>query len=101
MVVTGAAFGVFQVATGTSVNLLVPDEYRGRVMGLRGVMFNLAPLGSLQAGLIASAVNTPFAVGLGGAVLLAFALFTYATSWEIRHLRQMVAEAPAAHARSV
>jgi MFS family permease len=98
MVVTGAAFGVFQVATGTSVNLLVPDEYRGRVMGLRGIMFNLAPLGSLQAGLIASAVNAPFAVGLGGAVLLVFAVLTYTTSWEIRHLRQMVAEATAAHA---
>ena len=97
MVVTGAAFGVFQVATGTSMNLLVPDEFRGRILGLRGVMFNLAPLGSLQAGLIATAVSTPFAVGLGGAVLLVFALFTYATSYEIRHLREMVAEAAKTH----
>ena len=97
MAVVGAAFAVFQVATGTTVNLLVPDEYRGRVMGLRGMMFSLAPLGSLQAGLIATAVNTPFAVGLGGSVLLAFGLLAYATSPEIRGLRRMVAEAAKAH----
>ena len=97
MLVTGASFAIFQIATGTTINLLVPDEYRGRVMGLRGMMFNLAPLGSLQAGLIASVVNAPFAVGLGGAVLLTFGLFTYAASPEIRRLPEMVAEATAAH----
>lgn len=93
----GAAFAVFQVATGTTVNLLVPDEYRGRVMGLRGLMFNLAPLGSLQAGLIASVTNAPFAVALGGGTLVVFALLTYATSADIRNLRALVAQATTEH----
>jgi MFS transporter, DHA1 family, staphyloferrin A biosynthesis exporter len=95
----GASFAVFQVATGTTINLLVPDEYRGRVLGLRGIMFSLAPLGSLQAGLIATATNTPFAVGLGGAVLAVFALATYVVSADIRRLPQLVAEATEEHAR--
>ena len=91
MALTGAAFASFQVATGTSVNLLVPDEYRGRVMGLRGTMFNLAPLGSLQAGLIANAMGSPFAIGLGGAVLVVVAIVVYGASPEIRNLRELVA----------
>ena len=95
----GGSFAVFQVATGTTVNLLVPDEYRGRVMGLRGIMFSLAPLGSLQAGLLATVTSTPFAVGLGGAILVVFAITTYAVSPDIRRLRQLVAEATEEHAR--
>ena len=100
MVLTGGAFASFQVATGTSVNLLVPDEYRGRVMGLRGTMFNLAPLGSLQAGLLATAVGTPFAIGLGGAVLVVAAIAAYVLSPEIRNLRQLVATSTADSRRS-
>ena len=99
MVLIGGAFAVFQVATATTMNLLVPDEYRGRVMGLRGIMFNLAPLGSLQAGLIASVIDTPFAVSFAGAVLIALGLLVYAVSPEVRRLRSTVAEANAAHAQ--
>jgi len=95
----GASFAVFQVATGTTVNLLVPDEYRGRILGLRGIMFSLAPMGSLQAGLIASATNTPLAVGIGGAVLAVFAIATYVASPDIRNLRALVAEATQEHTR--
>lgn len=100
MVLTGGAFASFQVATGTSVNLLVPDEYRGRVMGLRGTMFNLAPLGSLQSGLIATVMDTPFAVGLGGAVLVAAAIIVYSASPEIRNLRELVAASSVESRRS-
>ena len=99
MVLIGGAFAVFQVATATTMNLLVPDEYRGRVMGLRGIMFNLAPLGSLQAGLIASVFDTPSAVSFAGAVLIALGLLVYAVSPEVRRLRSTVAEANAAHAQ--
>lgn len=95
----GASFAVFQVATGTTVNLLVPDEYRGRILGLRGIMFSLAPMGSLQAGLIASATNTPLAVGIGGAILAVFAVATYVASPDIRNLRALVAEATEEHTR--
>ena len=64
-------------------------------MGLRGTMFNLAPLGSLQAGLIATAVGTPLAIGLGGAVIIVVAITVYTTSPDIRNLRQLVAQSTA------
>ena len=93
----GLAFAIVQVATGTTVNLLVPDEYRGRVLGFRGLMFNLAPLGSLQAGLIASATNAPLAVSIGGAALATIAVLIYTLSPNVRRLRTLVAEATAEH----
>jgi hypothetical protein len=56
-------------------------------------------MGSLQAGLIASATNTPLAVGIGGAVLAVFAIATYVASPDIRNLRALVAEATQEHTR--
>ena len=93
----GLSFAIVQVATGTTVNLLVPDEYRGRVLGFRGLMFNLSPLGSLQAGLIASATNAPLAVSIGGGTLAVIAVLMYALSPEVRRLRSLVAKSTSAH----
>ena len=93
----GLSFAIVQVATGTTVNLLIPDEFRGRVLGFRGLMFNLSPLGSLQAGLIASATNAPLAVSIGGGILIIIAVLIYVLSPEVRRLRTLVAEATAAH----
>jgi MFS family permease len=93
----GLSFAIVQVATGTTVNLLVPDEFRGRVLGFRGLMFNLSPLGSLQAGLIASATNAALAVSIGGGILIVIAVLIYALSPEVRRLRSLVAEATAEH----
>lgn len=99
MVVIGGSFAVFQVATSTAMNLLVPDEYRGRIMGFRGIMFSLAPLGSLQAGVIASVSNTPLAVGFAGAMLAVIGLLVYVVSPDIRGLRRIVTEANATYAQ--
>jgi MFS family permease len=93
----GLSFAIVQVATGTTVNLLVPDEFRGRVLGFRGLMFNLSPLGSLQAGLIASATNAPLAVSIGGTALAVIAVLIYVMSPDVRRLRTLVAEATAEH----
>ncbi len=99
MVVIGGSFAVFQVATSTAMNLLVPDEYRGRIMGFRGIMFSLAPLGSLQAGVIASVSSTPLAVGFAGAMLAVIGLLVYVVSPDIRGLRRTVTEANATYAQ--
>ena len=86
----GCFFSVSQVAATTILNLLVPDEFRGRVMGLRGVTWSIAPLGSLMAGSLAVLVGTAFAVGLGGLVVILFALLAVATNSEIRNLRSVM-----------
>ena len=75
MGLSGVLLSVYNVAIMTSMHMLVPDEFRGRVTGLRGLSWSLLPLGSLQAGALASLVNPQFAVALGGVVVMAFGLF--------------------------
>lgn len=52
----------------------VPDQLRGRVMGLYTLCWNLLPLGGLITGVLAAAVNARFAVLVGGALVAANAL---------------------------
>ncbi len=92
LVLLGGFFtSMYQVSVGTTLNLLVPDEYRGRVMGLQSITWSLAPLGSLQAGALATLVNTPFAVILGGSAVILFAMVA-ATNRQVRSLRADIVE---------
>lgn len=92
----GALYSVFQISANTVLSLLVPEEFRGRVMGLRGIMWSLSPLGALMGGLVATWVNTPFAIALGGAVVIVVTVVTFAASAQIRRIRSIVAELDAA-----
>src|SRR5262249_57762707 len=52
--VAGLGMVRFTATTNTLIQLLVDDDYRGRVMGLHAVMFmGTAPLGSLVLGAVA------------------------------------------------
>jgi MFS family permease len=60
---------IFFATANTSVQTRVPDELRGRVMGIYALAFlGLTPFGSLIAGAIAKTVSASFAVGLGAVV---------------------------------
>jgi MFS family permease len=63
-------FVMLQMASSnTLIQVMVPDELRGRVMSVYSMMFmGLAPLGSLMGGALADRVGAPWAVALGGAV---------------------------------
>ena len=88
----GVLYSVFQIGVNTLLNLLVPDEYRGRVMGMRGIMWSLSPLGALQAGFIATWVSTSFAIGVGGAAVLVVTALAFILSKDLRHVGGMVDE---------
>ena len=92
---SGGFYAIFQTASNTLLNLLVPMEYRGRVMGLRGVMWSLAPLGALQAGFVASYTSTPFAITLGGGAVIAVTILAFVFSGQIRSIHRLVEEANA------
>ena len=92
---SGGLYSVFQTASNTLLNLLIPTEYRGRVMGLRGVMWSLAPLGALQASFIASYTSTPFAIALGGGGVIAVTVLAFLFSGQIRSIHRLVEEANA------
>ena len=92
---SGGLYAIFQTASNTLLNLLVPTEYRGRVMGLRGVMWSLAPLGALQAGFVASYTSTSAAIALGGAAVIAVTALVFALSPQVRAIHRLVEEANA------
>jgi MFS family permease len=55
------------------VNL--PDQLRGRVMGIYGLTWDLMPVGGLIAGAIAEFAGAPAAVVVGGALVAVMALW--------------------------
>ncbi len=62
---------IFFATSNTSVQTRVPDELRGRVMGIYALAFlGLTPFGSLLAGSIAKATSASFAVALGAVVCI-------------------------------
>ncbi|MBI1956480.1 MAG: MFS transporter [Acidobacteria bacterium] len=60
----------------TSVQTIVPDTLRGRVMGFYALMFmGTTPIGSLLGGWLAKWIGAPGTVALGGSVCLVAAFF--------------------------
>ena len=66
---TGGAMILNNAVTNTLLQTIVPDELRGRVMGVYAFTFlGMAPFGALQAGWLAEHLGAPVAVALGGLV---------------------------------
>jgi len=62
---------VEMASTNTLIQTLVPDNLRGRVMAVYGMMFmGMAPFGALLAGAIAHHLGAPITVTLGGSVCI-------------------------------
>lgn len=69
-------FIVLQMGTtNIFIQLKIPDDMRGRIMGLFVMAFmGFAPLGSLLAGFLAHQFNVPFTMAFGGSLSLVAAL---------------------------
>ncbi|MBI4497915.1 MAG: MFS transporter [Chloroflexi bacterium] len=74
LVGVGACQMAFMATNNTLLQLLVPDEYRGRVMSIYMLDMGLTPLGALFAGALASGMGAPTAVAVMGALVVALAL---------------------------
>ncbi len=62
----GFSLTAFFSLTNTLIQASTSDEFRGRVMGVYTLVFAaMMPLGSLQAGALASALGTPTTIRLG------------------------------------
>ena len=82
----GFSSSIYMVLSQTALQMRVPDQFRGRVMGIWIITYNLMPLGGFQAGVVASLVDVRFAVALGGVAVMGFALLGAARSAEVRGL---------------
>jgi predicted MFS family arabinose efflux permease len=67
----GAGFGLmlFMSTSNSALQTSVPDEMRGRVMGVWALIFGgLTPFGSLEAGMLAHVIGVPVTMIIGAAV---------------------------------
>ena len=73
---TGAALMVVFSTVTSMVQLIAPDEMRGRVMSIYMLAFRGGmPLGSLVSGYLATLIPAPVVIGINGALLVAVALY--------------------------
>lgn len=92
MFVMGTSSSLYMIAIMSSLQLLVPDNMRGRVMGFYGMTWSIMPLGAFQAGAIAEFVGVPVAVAIGGALVLLFALGPALINRQVRNLGVILQE---------
>ena len=95
MFVTGVFNTMQNTALQASMQILVPDEIRGRVMGLYGMTYNIRPLGGMQAGALAGLITAPFAIAIGGLAVAVFAVGAALTNRNLRRLTGLVRESEA------
>ena len=75
--VAGLGMLLFFATSNTTLQTIVPDEMRGRVMGIWSLVFGMMiPVGSIEAGAVANLFGTPFALGFGAIICLAAAIIT-------------------------
>ena len=82
----GMSTATYMILAQSTLQLLVPDQLRGRIMGLWGMTFNIMPLGGFYAGILASYIGAPSAVAIGGVAVIAFAVFGAARDRQVRRL---------------
>ena len=70
--------GFFLVTYDATINTLLQtvseDDMRGRVLGLYGMTWGFTPLGGFVSGSVANIAGAPFAVALGGVVILVYTI---------------------------
>ncbi|MCI0778568.1 MAG: MFS transporter, partial [Chloroflexi bacterium] len=85
---TGIGGSSASVGIRTAIQLMVPDDFRGRVMSLWGMTHTaVRPLGEMQFGAIAAVAGAPFALALGGAAVLVFVAVVVIPNKRMRALR--------------
>lgn len=83
----GLGFMVQNGMLNTLIQMIVPDELRGRVMSVYTLVFmGFFPIGALMAGAIAERFGIPAGAIFGGSIALSFSLFVL---WRIPAIRRL------------
>jgi len=82
-VLASAFSSVFLVSSMTVLQLKVPDNLRGRVMGIHSITFSMIALGGLASGALATKFSAPVAVVIGAVVVLASVIWVTIRQGEI------------------
>lgn len=68
LAILGCTHAMAAIANHTILNIVVPEEYRGRINSIFILTWNVAPMVALPAGWLADQVGAPITVGASGAL---------------------------------
>ena len=98
MFAVGLFNSAYNISVQSSLQMMGPDEIRGRVMGFYTMTHSISPLGALQAGGLAKLLNVPIAIAIGGLMVAGFAVGPAMINSKVRNLgtilRQLEPAAP-------
>jgi MFS transporter, DHA1 family, staphyloferrin A biosynthesis exporter len=86
LVIIGAFQMFFLASTATILQLIVPDELRGRVLSLYMLDRGFMPLGALFAGTTAHFIGAPLTVATMGAIVIGLTLIV---AWRVPAIRTL------------
>ena len=86
LVPVGLGSLAYMMAVEVTLQSLVPDDLRGRVMSLNVISWAIPPVGAAGLTVIANFAGAPAAIALGGGVVCANVLLVFTFSSVIRHL---------------
>lgn len=70
----GLALVVYDATIATLLQLVSAEALRGRILGMYGLTWGFTPLGGFIAGAVASVLNAPVAIGVGGVVIVSYTI---------------------------
>ncbi len=76
----------YLIISMTVMQLIVPDELRGRVMGIHTISYSLVPLGGLFLGALAESVGAAWAIWTGAGIYLLAIASTALLKPQVRNL---------------
>jgi len=92
MCAIGISNTTYAISIQSSLQMLVPDHMRGRVMGFYGMTYNIMPLGGMLASALASLITVPLAIAVGGLAVAAFAIGPAMTNSKVRNLGALLGQ---------
>ena len=89
--VVGASSSAYMISIMSSLQMMVPNHMRGRVMGFYGMTWSIMPLGGMYAGFLAGYIGqdttgVPIAVAIGGFLIAIFAIGSFFMNRNVRNL---------------
>lgn len=82
----GVTNQLYMTTTTTVLQLSIPNELRGRVMSIWGLTFSLIPTGGAISGMVAEHFGAPFAIALGGILVVGTTLSVAVALPRVRRL---------------
>lgn len=82
----------FMTVNNTAIQMVIPDEVRGRVMSVMMMTFGLMPLGAVPAGIAAESIGAPPVVAIAAVLFIISTLSIFAAVPSLRRLDSSIEE---------